>query len=59
MGIRRMSCRRPLAAGSDPTGHGGLVAGFSNHRAIELLVEAGFTVPEAIGIATLNGARAR
>ena len=47
-----------LAAGSDPTGHGGLVAGFSNHRAIELLVEAGFTLPQAIGIATLNGARA-
>jgi len=46
-----------LVAGTDPTGRGGLVAGFSNQRAIQLLVEAGFTVPEAIRIATLNGAR--
>jgi imidazolonepropionase-like amidohydrolase len=46
-----------LVAGTDPTGHGGLVAGFSNQRAIQLLVEGGFTVPEAIRIATLNGAR--
>lgn len=47
-----------LATGTDPTGHGGLVAGFSNQRAIQLLVEAGFSAPEAIRIATLNGARA-
>ena len=47
-----------LVAGTDPTGHGGLVPGFSNQRAIELLVEAGFSVPEAIQIATLNGAKA-
>jgi imidazolonepropionase-like amidohydrolase len=46
-----------LAAGTDPTGSGGLVPGFSNQRAIELLVEAGFSVPEAIRIATLNGAK--
>jgi imidazolonepropionase-like amidohydrolase len=46
-----------LVTGTDPTGHGGLVAGFSNQRAIQLLVEAGFTVPEAIRIATLNGAQ--
>jgi imidazolonepropionase-like amidohydrolase len=46
-----------LMAGSDPTGIGGVVAGFSNQREIELLVEAGFTVPRAIQIATLNGAR--
>ncbi len=46
-----------LAAGSDPTGHGGIVAGFSNQLEIELLVEAGFTAVEAIRIATLNGAR--
>ena len=45
-----------LAAGSDPTGHGGVVAGFSNQREIVLLVEAGFTPVEAIHIATLNGA---
>ena len=46
-----------LVAGTDPTGSGGVVPGFSNHRQIELLVEAGFTPVEAIQIATLNGAR--
>lgn len=45
-----------LVVGTDPTGGGGLVAGFSNQRAVELLVEAGFTPVEAIKIATLNGA---
>jgi imidazolonepropionase-like amidohydrolase len=46
-----------LLAGSDPTGYGGVVAGFANQREIELLVEAGFTPLEAIQIATWNGAR--
>ena len=45
-----------LVVGTDPTGGGGLVPGFSNQRAVELLVEAGFTPLEAIRIATLNGA---
>lgn len=45
-----------LLAGPDPTGNGGTIPGFANHRAVELLVEAGFTPPEAIRIATLNGA---
>jgi imidazolonepropionase-like amidohydrolase len=45
-----------LVAGTDPTGGGGLVPGYSNHRALELLVEAGFTPLEAIRIGTLNGA---
>ena len=45
-----------LVAGTDPTGYGGVVAGYSNQRAIELLVEAGFTPLEAIRIGTLNGA---
>jgi imidazolonepropionase-like amidohydrolase len=35
-----------------------VVAGYANLRALELLVEAGFTFPEAIQVATLNGARA-
>ena len=39
-----------LLAGTDPTGYGGCVAGFSNQRDIELLVEAGFTPLEAIRI---------
>jgi imidazolonepropionase-like amidohydrolase len=46
-----------LLAGSDPTGYGGVVPGYSNRRQIELLVEAGFTPVDAIKIATLNGAR--
>lgn len=46
-----------LVVGTDPTGGGGVVPGFSNHRAIELLVEAGFTPLEAISMATRNGAR--
>jgi enamidase len=46
-----------LVAGIDPTGYGGVVAGYANHRQIELLVEAGFTAEQAIEVATLNGAR--
>jgi enamidase len=46
-----------LVVGTDPTGYGGVVAGFSNQRAVELLVEAGFTAEEAIQVATQNGAR--
>lgn len=46
-----------LVAGTDPTGSGGVIPGYSNQRQIELLVEAGFTPLEAISIATLNGAK--
>ncbi|HKP48189.1 MAG TPA: amidohydrolase family protein [Pyrinomonadaceae bacterium] len=46
-----------LLAGLDPTGNGGVVAGFGDLREVELLVEAGFTPVEAIKIASLNGAR--
>jgi hypothetical protein len=46
-----------LLAGPDPTGIGGVVAGFGDQREVELLVEAGFTPLEAIHIATENGAR--
>jgi imidazolonepropionase-like amidohydrolase len=45
-----------LLAGLDPTGGGGIIAGFGDLREIELLVEAGFAPVEAIKIATLNGA---
>ncbi|HET8925517.1 MAG TPA: amidohydrolase family protein [Candidatus Acidoferrum sp.] len=44
-----------LLAGPDPTGIGGVVAGFGDQREVELLVEAGFTAVEAIHIATANG----
>ena len=46
-----------LLAGADPTGYGGVLAGFADQRQMELLVEAGFTPIEAIHIATENGAR--
>jgi imidazolonepropionase-like amidohydrolase len=46
-----------LMAGTDPTGSGGVVPGYSDQRQIELLVEAGFTPVEAISIGTLNGAK--
>lgn len=45
-----------LLAGPDPTGNGGVLPGFGDQREVELLVEAGFTPLEAIGIATKNGA---
>ena len=45
-----------LIAGTDPTGYGGVIPGYSDHRQAELLVEAGFTPLEAIKICTLNGA---
>jgi enamidase len=46
-----------LIAGTDPTGGGGVIPGYANQRALELLVESGFTPLEAISIGTLNGAR--
>ncbi|HKV24716.1 MAG TPA: amidohydrolase family protein [Candidatus Acidoferrum sp.] len=46
-----------LLAGLDPTGYGGVIAGFGDQREVELLVEAGFTPLEAIHIATANGAQ--
>src|SRR5262249_43340630 len=46
-----------LIAGLDPTGNGGIVAGFGDLREVELLVEAGFTPVEAITIPSLNAAQ--
>lgn len=46
-----------LLAGLDPTGMGGVVAGFGDQREVELLVEAGFSPLDAIHIATYNGAQ--
>lgn len=46
-----------LLAGPDPTGIGGVVAGYGDQRQIELMVEGGFTPVEAIQVATQNGAR--
>ncbi|HKV38440.1 MAG TPA: amidohydrolase family protein, partial [Blastocatellia bacterium] len=46
-----------LLAGLDPTGYGGVIAGFGDQREVELLVEAGFTPAGAIEVASANGAR--
>jgi imidazolonepropionase-like amidohydrolase len=45
-----------LVAGTDPTGSGRTIAGYADFREIELLVEGGFTVAQAVKICTLNGA---
>jgi imidazolonepropionase-like amidohydrolase/uncharacterized protein YndB with AHSA1/START domain len=45
-----------LLAGSDAV-LPGVIAGFGDHRQLELLVQAGFTPAEAVKIATLNGAQ--
>ncbi len=45
-----------LLSGTDPTGYGGVLPGFSAKRQIELLVEEGFSFPQALRISTLNGA---
>ena len=46
-----------MAAGVDPTGIGGALAGFGDQRNYELFIEAGFTPPQAVQIMTLNGAK--
>jgi imidazolonepropionase-like amidohydrolase len=46
-----------LVAGTDPTGAGRTVAGYANQRTVEILVEGGFTLEQAIKICTLNGAQ--
>lgn len=45
-----------IAVGTDPTGSGKTIAGYANQRLIELLIETGFSIEEAIKLATLNGA---
>src|SRR5258706_12824007 len=47
-----------LAAGVDPTGVGGVLAGFGDQRNYELFLEAGFTPVQAIVILSANGAKA-
>jgi len=46
-----------LMAGLDPTGSGCSLFGFGDQRNLQRLVEAGFSAPEAIKIASLNGAQ--
>jgi len=46
-----------LLAGTDPTGYGGVIPGFSAAREVQLLVEEGQSLPQAVKISSLNGAR--
>ena len=46
-----------LVAGTDPTYDGRIVAGYANMRLVELFTEMGFSIPEAIKICTLHGAK--
>jgi hypothetical protein len=46
-----------LAAGVDPTGLGGAIAGFGDQRNYQLLREAGFTPAQVVQIMSLNGAK--
>jgi imidazolonepropionase-like amidohydrolase len=46
-----------LAAGVDPTGLGGALAGYGDQRNYELFIEAGFTPAQAVKIMTANGAK--
>jgi hypothetical protein len=45
-----------LLAGTDPTGGGGVIPGYSDQRQAELLVESGLTPLEVLKVCTLNGA---
>jgi len=45
-----------LMAGVDPTGAGRTIPGYSDRHVLELLVEAGFTLSQAVKICSLNAA---
>jgi len=45
-----------LMVGTDPTGGGDVVPGYANQRAVQLLVEIGLSVEQAVEVATKNGA---
>lgn len=45
-----------ITVGTDPTYRGRTIAGYSNQRMIELLIETGFTIEESVKLATFNGA---
>jgi len=46
-----------LVAGTDPTGYGGVIPGYSSLRQFELLREAGFDAAATVKVMTANGAR--
>ncbi len=46
-----------LAAGVDPTGNGGALAGYGDQRNYELFIESGFTPAQAVQVMSANGAK--
>ena len=46
-----------IVAGTDPTGYGGVIPGFSSHRQLQLMLEAGFDFETVIRMTSLDGAR--
>jgi imidazolonepropionase-like amidohydrolase len=46
-----------ITVGTDPTGSGKTIAGYANRHLIEMLIETGFPLEEAIKLATRNGAK--
>lgn len=45
-----------ITVGTDPTGTGKTIAGYANLHLIELLIETGFNIEEAIKLSSYNGA---
>ena len=45
-----------LVVGTDPTGAGDVIPGHANQRALQLLMEMGLSVEQAVEVATRNGA---
>lgn len=45
-----------LVVGTDPTGAGRTIAGYSNLWSLEILVKSGFTLPQAVMLCSLKGA---
>jgi imidazolonepropionase-like amidohydrolase len=45
-----------LVVGTDPTGAGRTIAGYSNLWSLEILMKAGFTLPQAVMLCSLKGA---
>jgi imidazolonepropionase-like amidohydrolase len=45
-----------LISGTDPTGYGGVIPGWSGRRQVQLLVDGGWSMADAVRISTLNGA---
>lgn len=46
-----------LMTGTDPTGYGDVLPGYTSIRQLQLMVEGGFTFSQAVQAQTLNGAR--